>query len=75
MFHSSYFVKRVNDSYTLNTYLRSEAENLCKELGEHHRAPFQLFTVKPWEKGLGKVSVFPALSGVSGRDDNVDTIR
>ena len=26
-------------------------------------------------KGLGKVSVFPALSGVSGRDDNVDTIR
>ena len=54
---------------------RSEAENLCKELGEHHRAPFQFFTVKPWEKGLGKVSVFPALSGVSGRDDNVDTIR
>ena len=25
--------------------------------------------------GLGKVSVFPVLSGVSGRDDNVDTIR
>ena len=54
---------------------RSEAEILCKELGEHHRAPFELFTIKPWEQGLGKVSVFPALSGVSGRDDNVDTIR
>ena len=39
---------------------RSEAENLCRELGEHHRAPFQFFTVKPWGKGLGKVSVFPA---------------
>ena len=26
-------------------------------------------------KGPWKVSVFPALSGVSGRDDNVDTIR
>ena len=33
---------------------RSEADNLCKELGEHHRAPFELFTIKPWEKGLEK---------------------
>ena len=56
-------------------YAKSEAVNLCKELGEHHHAPFECFTVKPWEKGLRKVSVFSALSGVSERDDNVDTIR
>ena len=54
---------------------RSEAEDLYKELGKHDRAPFEVFTFKSWEKGLGKVSVLPALSGVSGMDDNVDTIR
>ena len=54
---------------------RSEAENLCKKLGEHQRAPFDIFTVKPWKKGLGKVFVFPGLSGVLGRDDNVNTIK
>ena len=27
------------------------------------------------KNNLGKVSVFPALSGMSGRDDNVDTIK
>ena len=43
--------------------------------GEHHRAPFDFYTVKPWINGLGKVSVFPSLSGVSGRDDNVDTVK
>ena len=43
---------------------RSEAENLSKELADQHRAPFEFFTVKPREKGLGKVSVFPALSVV-----------
>ena len=53
----------------------SDAESVCKELGEHHCAPFEFFTVKPWEKGHGKVSVFLALSGASGRDDNVDTVR
>ena len=55
--------------------MRSEAETLCKELGEHHRAPFDFFSVKPWEKGLGKVSVFPAQSSVSGRDDNVAQLK
>ena len=54
---------------------RRDAENICKDLGEQHRAPFQFFTVKTWERGLGKVSVFPAFSGISGRDDIVDTIR
>ena len=34
---------------------RSEAENFCKELGEHHCAPFQFFAVKPWEMGFVKV--------------------
>ena len=29
-------------------------KSICKELGEHHRAPFELFTIKPWEKGLEK---------------------
>ena len=54
--------------------MRSEAETLCKELGEHHRAPFDFFSVKPWEKGLGKVSVFPALNGVSESDTKrIDT--
>ena len=37
---------------------RSESENICKKLGEHNRAYFDFFAVKPWEKGLGKVSVF-----------------
>ena len=37
--------------------------------------PLLIFFVKPWEQGLEKVSVFPALSGVSGRDNNVDKIR
>ena len=55
--------------------MRSEADILCKELGEHHRAPLEFFTVNPREKGHGKVSVFPALSGVPGRDDNAGTIR
>ena len=41
--------------------VRSEAENLCEELGEHQRASFELFTVKPWKNCFGKVSVFPAL--------------
>ena len=54
---------------------RFEAENLCKELSEHHRALFEFFTVKPWDKGLAKVSVFLAWNGVSERDDNVNTIR
>ena len=55
--------------------MRSEADILCKELGEHHRAPLEFFTVNPRGKGHGKVSVFPALSCVSGRDNNLDTIR
>ena len=55
--------------------MRSAAENFCKELGEHHRASFEFFTVKAWEKSFVKVSAIPALSGVSGRDDKVDTIR
>ena len=54
---------------------RYEAEHLCKELGEHHSAPFESFTGKPGERGLGKVSVFPALSAVSGRMTMWDTIR
>ena len=33
-------------------YARSEAETLCKEIGEHHLAPFEFFTVKLWEKGI-----------------------
>ena len=28
---------------------RSEAKILCLELGEHHHARFEFFTVKPWE--------------------------
>ena len=51
-------------------YTRSEAENLSKKLGENHRVPFEIFTVKPWEKDFGKVSVFPVLSSVLGRDNN-----
>ena len=51
---------------------RCQAENLCKELGEQI---LELFTVKTWEKGLGKVPVFLVLSGVLGKDDNVDTVR
>ena len=39
-----------------------------------NRDPFEFFTVKPWEKGLGKVSVFPALNGVSESDTKrIDT--
>ena len=52
-----------------------EEENLCKELSKHQRAPLEIFTVKPWEKEHGKVSVFPPLSGVSGRDNKVETIK
>ena len=54
---------------------RSKTKNLCKEFGEHHRAPLEFFTVKPWEKGFRKVSVFQALSSVSARGDNVNTIK
>ena len=46
---------------------RFEAENLCKELSEHHRAPFEFFTIKTWQKSFGKVSFFPALIGVLKR--------
>ena len=54
---------------------RSKTKNLCKEFGEHHRAPLEFFTVKIWEKGFRKVSVFQALSSVSARGDNVNTIK
>ena len=37
---------------------RFETENLYKELSEHHRAPFKIFYIKPWIKGLEKVTVF-----------------
>ena len=57
-----------------DSFQNDDASGVCR-LGEHHRAPFEFFTVKPWEKGLGKVSVFPALSGVSGRDDNVTQLE
>ena len=34
-----------------------------------------MFSIKPWERGHGKIFVFTALSGVLRRDDNVDTIK
>ena len=54
---------------------RSEAEILCKELGEHHCAAYEFFMVKSWHKACEKVSVFPTLSGVLGRDNNVNKIK
>ena len=41
---------------------KSGAENLCKKLGEHQRVPFKFFTVKPWEKRLGKIGGLDCLS-------------
>ena len=36
---------------------------------------FEFFTIKSRKKDLGKISVFPTLSGVSEREANVDTIK
>ena len=43
---------------------RSEAENFFKELGKHHCAMICFFTVKQWEKGLRKFSVYHDLVSV-----------
>ena len=66
------YLKRIKHQ-ALNGDMPGFKSIFCKELGEHRH--FKCFIYKPWEKGLGKVSVFPALGGISGEDDNVDTIK